>query len=84
WRDAFRHLSAAQPGLQSVGGSHAQRDVFERLTIEAGIRAGELTSAAALIRQRQAQRGGAMDSFVEARLQVIDDARRAQARYAAE
>ncbi|MEM1374723.1 MAG: tetratricopeptide repeat protein [Pseudomonadota bacterium] len=84
WAEAFRHLSAAQPGLQSVGGSHAQRDVFERLTIEAGIRAGELTSAAALIRQRQAQRGGAMDSFASARLQVIDDARRAQARFAAE
>ncbi|MCH2075994.1 MAG: tetratricopeptide repeat protein [Rhodobacteraceae bacterium] len=84
WGDAYAHLAAAQPSFQSMGGSHAQRDVFERLTIEAGIRAGEFNSAAALIRQRQAQRGGAMDNFASSRLNVIENARCAQARFAAE
>jgi hypothetical protein len=36
---------SARDQLQSIGGSHAQRDVFERLTIEAALRSGALAAA---------------------------------------
>ncbi|MEO0343603.1 MAG: tetratricopeptide repeat protein [Pseudomonadota bacterium] len=81
---AFAHLHAAHPRLQSMGGSHAQRDVFARLTIEAGVRSGSLDAAKALIEQRVAQRKGAVDTFAESRLQVIRDAQAKQAIVAAE
>mgnify|MGYP000462547477 CR=1 FL=1 len=38
---AFRHLAGARDAMPTVGGSHAQRDVFERLTIEAAIMPGK-------------------------------------------
>lgn len=60
--DAFRRLIAAQCALTSIGGSHAQRDVFERLTIDAALRAGHTGDARTLIKAR-AQRRGAFDRF---------------------
>ncbi|MGR3512710.1 MAG: tetratricopeptide repeat protein [Paracoccaceae bacterium] len=68
---AFAHLKAAQVDFQAMGGSHAQRDVFERLTIEAGLRAGRLTETEALIRARTALRNGAEDAFAANRLSQI-------------
>jgi tetratricopeptide (TPR) repeat protein len=41
-------------GLQPVGGSHAQRDVFALLLIEAAVRAGRLPLARALLAERLA------------------------------
>ena len=58
--------------MQTVGGSHAQRDVFERVTIEAALRAGRLTSARDLIEDR-ARRRGAVDGYAERRLERIGD-----------
>ncbi|MEP3297418.1 MAG: tetratricopeptide repeat protein [Pseudoruegeria sp.] len=81
---AFAHLHAARPRLQSMGGSHAQRDVFERVTIEAGLRAGSLDATKDLLEQRITQRKGAVDEFAEARLQMVNDARDLQAAVAAE
>ncbi len=81
---AFAHLWAAHPRFQTMGGSHAQRDVFERVTIEAGLRAGSLDATEALLAKRVAQRRGAVDNFAETRLQMIDDARKLQAAVAAE
>ncbi|MDB6177325.1 tetratricopeptide repeat protein [Paracoccus sp. Z330] len=72
---AFRNLALAQPRMQSVGGSHAQRDVFERITIDAGMRAGYLAETEALIRKRTAKRGGFEDSFAAIRLQQLSAAR---------
>ena len=60
---SFVALSAARPVMQSIGGSHAQRDVFERLTIDAGIRAGQADKAEALLLQRISLRAGAEDHF---------------------
>jgi tetratricopeptide (TPR) repeat protein len=43
-------------GLRRLGGSHAQRDIFARLLIEAAIRANRLPLARALLAERTAQK----------------------------
>ncbi|MEO0863279.1 MAG: tetratricopeptide repeat protein, partial [Pseudomonadota bacterium] len=73
---AFQSLAAARPSMQTIGGSHAQRDVFERMTIDAGIRAGMVDATETLIEDRIARRAGAMDRFAATRLASIQDARR--------
>lgn len=73
---AFCNLAAARPSLQTIGGSHAQRDVFERMTIDAGLRAGMTDAVQTLIEDRIAQRSGAIDRFSATRLQSLSDARR--------
>ncbi|MDJ0995657.1 MAG: tetratricopeptide repeat protein [Dinoroseobacter sp.] len=72
---AFSHLKEAQPVFQRVGGSHAQRDIFERLTIEAGLRSGRLAETEALLRSRTKLRNGREDSFAARRMAQIADAR---------
>lgn len=67
---AFSHLSAARDGMIRIGGSHAQRDIFERLTIEAALRAGELAAAQALLADR-AHRRGAEDGYTARRRDFI-------------
>ncbi|WP_454713989.1 tetratricopeptide repeat protein [Caulobacter segnis] len=42
---ALRGLRAALPRLAEIGGSHAQRDLFEQLILDALIRAGRLSEA---------------------------------------
>lgn len=73
---AFSRLRSARGKLQCVGGSHAQRDVFSRLMIEAGIRSGDWTGAEEELRAR-ASRRGAEDGFTQRRLEAIDRGRRA-------
>ena len=68
---SFIALSAARPVMQSIGGSHAQRDVFERLTIDAGIRAGQADKAEALLLHRISLRAGAEDHFTALRRSAI-------------
>lgn len=72
---AFRNLAAARPRMQMVGGSHAQRDVFERITIDAGLRAGCLDQAEAILRERTVRRGGIEDAFAAARHAMLGSAR---------
>lgn len=67
---AYQSLALARPKMQTVGGSHAQRDVFERVTIESALRAGRLDSARSLIEDR-ARRRGALDGYAERRLEHI-------------
>lgn len=69
YRDAYRHLATARPSMQNVGGSHAQRDVFERLTVDAALRADLLDDATQLLQDRE-QRRGAPDAFSTARLKT--------------
>ena len=69
--DAFRHLCRARATMQLAGGSHAQRDVFERITIDAGIRAGCFDQAEQLLAERQAQRAGTEDAYAAARRALI-------------
>ncbi|KIC51221.1 tetratricopeptide repeat protein [Tateyamaria sp. ANG-S1] len=73
---AFSDLAAARPTMQTIGGSHAQRDVFERMTIDAGLRSGMYAATEALIEDRIARRAGAVDRFAATRLAAIQDAQR--------
>lgn len=73
---AFADLVSARPAMQSIGGSHAQRDVFERITIDAGLRAGRYDQTEAVLTERITQRAGCKDRFAHTRLATIQDARR--------
>ena len=70
YADAHAALAAARPHMQRVGGSHSQRDVFERLTIDAALRAGRLDEARILLDDRTRARG-ALDGYAEKRLSRI-------------
>lgn len=68
---AFRDLSSARRHMQLAGGSHAQRDVFERLTIDAGIRAGAMKGALGILDERTTRRAGRDDRFAASRREMI-------------
>ncbi|MEJ6389397.1 tetratricopeptide repeat protein [Gymnodinialimonas ulvae] len=68
---AFRGLARARKHMQLAGGSHAQRDVFERLTIDAGLRAGRMSEAAQMIDERSARRAGRDDTFARTRREML-------------
>lgn len=72
---AFMHLRAGRAELQQIGGSHAQRDVFERIAIEAALRSGYTDAAGALLHDRIARRGGASDRYAVARLALVEAVR---------
>ncbi|SFR47105.1 tetratricopeptide repeat protein [Litoreibacter janthinus] len=75
FRTAFLNLARARQTMQRAGGSHAQRDVFERLTIDAGIRAGFLDEAEAILRERMGRRAGREDGYAAARFSLISQGR---------
>ncbi|MFK7755125.1 MAG: tetratricopeptide repeat protein [Sedimentitalea sp.] len=68
---AFTKLAQARGTMQLAGGSHAQRDVFEWLTIDAGIRAGYLDQAETILNDRQARRAGREDGYTANRRDLI-------------
>ncbi|MFN3643681.1 MAG: tetratricopeptide repeat protein [Gemmobacter sp.] len=68
---AYLNLARARGALRGIGGSHAQRDVFERLTIDAAIRAGFFDDARRHLAERRALRAGRLDGYAEARLALI-------------
>lgn len=72
---AFLNLAAARPLMQTIVGSHEQRDVFERITIDSGLRAGRYDATAAILRDRQKIRGGHIDRFAATRFEKINTAR---------
>lgn len=82
WRAAWRRLTEAQAQLARVGGSHAQRDVFARLTVEAAIRGGMLDEAEAALSARPGLRPG-VDPYVARRRAQIDALREARDRASA-
>jgi Flp pilus assembly protein TadD len=56
---AWRHLSIALPRLIEAGGSHAQRDLFEQILLDAAIRSGRFGMAQqALELRRSTDRDG--------------------------
>jgi tetratricopeptide (TPR) repeat protein len=57
--EAARLLGDARRGLVVIGGSHAQRDLFEQAYVESLIRSGAHDRAAAVLSERIARRGGA-------------------------
>ena len=50
-------MLAVRRSLWQMGGSHAQRDIFERLGIEAAFRCGMAKEAETLLQQRDRERG---------------------------
>jgi hypothetical protein len=72
---AFDHLSLARDTMQLAGGSHAQRDVFERMTIDAGLRAGKFEQTGMILDQRQVLRGHTQDGYGVARRALIEASR---------
>ena len=77
--EAFSHLAQARGAMQLAGGSHAQRDVFERITIDAGIRSGRFDQAEQILNERQAQRAGREDGYCAVRRALIASAREGDA-----
>lgn len=75
YRKAFQHLSLVRGQMQSIGGSHAQRDVFERITIEAALRGGCLDNAEKLLLDRTHARGGHEDGYTHRRLEFLASVR---------
>jgi hypothetical protein len=61
YREAAERLGAALPELARIGGSHAQREVFEDTYIVACLRAGERGKAADRLKARLARRPSARD-----------------------
>ena len=74
--DAFGQLCAARPRLQTIGGSHAQRDVFERMTIDAGLRAGHFLETEQILLERLNLRAGHEDRFAATRFEHLERVRR--------
>ena len=68
---AFKNLACARSKMQLAGGSHAQRDIFERLTIDAGIRGGHFKEARQILTERKAKRGGTEDHYAAVRFQML-------------
>lgn len=64
-------LGALRGRLQAVGGSHAQRDLIERIALDAALAAGRHDSAAAMLRNRARRRApGAWEAACARRLGV--------------
>ncbi|MDR6873023.1 tetratricopeptide (TPR) repeat protein [Bosea sp. BE125] len=58
YAEASRLLGSARSGLVAIGGSHAQRDLFEQAHIESLIRSGNHDRANHILSERLARRGG--------------------------
>lgn len=52
WSGAVESLGLALPRLAELGGSHAQRDLFEQLYLDALVKGGQLGAAQHLLQQR--------------------------------
>jgi tetratricopeptide (TPR) repeat protein len=72
---AWLNLREARLDLQQIGGSHAQRDVFQRICIEAALRGGYLDAALSLLTERQSLRGNTTDGYAQSRLELVQRAR---------
>ncbi len=74
YASAFELLASSRGNLPMIGGSHAQRDVFERITIDAALRAGLADEAETILKDR-AHKRGALDHFAEQRLETCEKMR---------
>ena len=51
---AWRHLSRAMPRLTEIGGSHAQRDLFDQILLDTAIKARRTVAAQQMLELRRA------------------------------
>lgn len=56
WRQVYEKLPAALEGLQQIGGSHAQRDLFWQLWLQAAAKAGEKAAVKPHLERRVQER----------------------------
>ncbi len=68
---AWLHLREARSTTMNIGGSHAQRDIFLRITIEAALRGGYMDAAENLLRDRTRQRANQEDGYTTRRMALI-------------
>jgi tetratricopeptide (TPR) repeat protein len=54
--NAVRALAAVRDRIRRIGGSHAQRDLFEEMLIDSALRAGEAEAAKGLLTERLERR----------------------------
>ena len=80
---AFSNLERSRANMKLAGGSHAQRDIFERFAIDAAIRAGRGDKAETLLNERQKARGGHEDGYAQARRALIAESLAAAKRFEA-
>lgn len=53
WTDAARYLGIANPRLTEIGGSHAQRDLFGQILLDAHLKLGNWTIAEQMLEMRR-------------------------------
>ena len=53
WDDAIRFLGKALPRLAECGGSHAQRDLFDQIYLDALMKAGKMPQAQQVLEMRR-------------------------------
>jgi tetratricopeptide (TPR) repeat protein len=53
YAQAWHHLASSVPRMAEVGGSHAQRDLFEQILLDAAIKGGRLTDAQQMLELRR-------------------------------
>jgi tetratricopeptide (TPR) repeat protein len=70
YNSAARHFARALPQLRQMGGSDAQRDVFEQIAIESHVRSGDLQQAALMLNARLRRRRG-HNTFASKRLSTL-------------
>lgn len=61
--EAFEGLSAARDRLVEIGGSHAQRDLFEQAWLDAGLKAGAFGAVLPALEARAAARERVADPY---------------------
>ena len=67
---AAQALEPVCPQLIRIGGSHAQREVFEDTLLEAYLRAEQFAKAAAMLEERLTRRASVRDTFWLGRAQA--------------
>ncbi len=70
YQEAVLHLGPLESQLVRMGGSHAQREVFEDTILEAYLRAGELDKSEAMLGERLGRRNTVRDTFWQGRLEA--------------
>ncbi len=70
YSEAAAKLEPLAPQLARIGGSHAQREVFEDTLLEAYLRADQVEKAETMLRERLGRRPSFRDTFWMGRAQV--------------
>ena len=70
YNEAIGHIEPVMPDLVRIGGSNAQREVFEDTLLQAYLRAGRFNDAQSLLKRRVGRRHSARDFFWLGRAQA--------------